>query len=237
MMIRMNTLRAIPAAMMMLATLSGSARAADAVLPQRTIIVTGEGEVLAKPDRALITAAVVNQEATAEAAAQENAAAMNRVLSAISAIGIPPNMIRTSNYSVLPQYSIQSPNRSITGYQATNQVTVTVDDLSKIGMVSDTLVRSGANQLGGVSFTLADPKPLTDRARTAAVSDARGKAQTLANAAGVKLGPLLNIQEGPGVFRPTPFAAPRALAAVQQTPIEPGDQPISVAVTMTYAIQ
>ena len=225
------------AALLMVAVLPASALAADNTAPQRTIIVTGEGEVLGKPDQARIAAAVVNQAPTAEAAAQENATAMNRVLSAIAALGIPPNKIQTSNYSVQPQYPATTVNRNnITGYQVTNELTITVDDLSKLGTISDTLVHNGANQLGGVAFTIADPKPLTDRARTAAVNDARAKAQTLAAAAGVRLGPLLTIQEGPGVFRPTPFAAPRALEAAS-TPIAVGEQPIIVAVTLTYAIQ
>lgn len=234
----MTSLRAISAALLMIAALPVPALAADNAPPQRTIIVTGEGEVLGKPDQARVVAAVVNQAPTADAAAQENATAMNRVLSAISAVGIPPNKIQTSNYSVQPQYSsvTASTNRNITGYQVTNELTITVDDLSKLGAISDTLVRNGANQLGGVAFTIADPKPLTDRARTAAVNDARAKAQTLAEAAGVRLGPLLSIQEGPGVFRPTPFAAPRALEAAS-TPIAIGEQPIIVAVTLTYAIQ
>ena len=234
----MTRFRAISAALLMIAALPASAIAADTVPPQRTIIVTGQGEVLGKPDQARITAAVVNQAPTAEAAAQENSTAMNRVLMALAGLGIPPNMIRTSNYSVLPQYSTATlaANRNITGYQAMNQITVTLTDLSKLGAVSDTLVHNGANQLGGVGFTIADPKPLADRARTAAVNDARAKAQTLANAAGVRLGPLLNIQEGPGVFQPTPFAA-RAAIGVEETPIEVGEQPIIVAVTMTYAIQ
>lgn len=234
----MTRFRAISAALLMIAALPASALAADNTPPQRTIIVTGEGEVLGKPDQARIAAAVVNQAPTADAAAQENATAMNRALSAVAALGIPPNKIQTSNYSILPQYSNATiaNNRNITGYQVTNELTITVDDLSKLGSISDTLVRNGANQLGSVDFTIADPKPLTERARTAAVNDAKAKAQTLATAAGVRLGPLLSIQEGPGVFRPTPFAAPRALEAAS-TPIAIGEQPIIVAVTLTYAIQ
>lgn len=236
----MTRFRAISAALLMTAALPASTLAADNNAAQRTIIVTGEGEVLGKPDQARIMAAVVNQAPTAEAAAQENATAMNRVLMAITALGIPPNKIQTSNYSVQPQYSNgtigNNRNNNITGYQVTNELTITVDDLSKLGTISDTLVHNGANQLGGIAFTIADPKPLTDRARTAAVNDARAKAETLATAGGVRLGPLLNIQEGPGVFRPTPFAAPRALEAAS-TPIAVGEQPIIVAVTLTYAIQ
>ena len=82
--------------------------------------------------------------------------------------------------SLIIQQKVTDPT---SGYQAMNQVTVTVDDLSRLGNVSDTLVRSGANQVGGISFTIADPKPLADRARTAAVNDAMAKARTLAMAA------------------------------------------------------
>jgi uncharacterized protein YggE len=237
------SIRALPVALAMIAALPASALAAENVLPQRTIIVTGEGEVLAQPDQARLSAAVVTQAPTAEAAAEQNAAAMNRVLGAVAALGIPPNRIRTSNYSIQPQYSVLRANdpatnpRAITGYQATNQITVTIDDLSKIGTISDTLVRSGANQMGGVGFTIADPKPLADRARAAAVNDATAKARTLADAAGVRLGPVLNIQEGPGAIRPLQFVAPRALAAAETTPIVAGEQPIIVGVTLTFAIQ
>jgi uncharacterized protein YggE len=235
-------IRAIPVALAMISALPAAALAAESdPAQQRTIIVTGEGEVLAKPDQARMTAAVLSQAPTAEAAAEQNAAAMNRVLSTVAGLGIPPNKIQTSNYSIQPQYSavrIDNPvnPRTITGYQATNQITVTIDDLSKLGAISDTLVRSGANQMGGISFSIADPRPLTDRARTAAVNDATGKARTLATAAGVRLGPLLRIQEGPGVIRPGPFAAPRAFEAAA-TPIAVGEEPIIVAVTLTFAIQ
>jgi uncharacterized protein YggE len=234
--------RTIPVALLMAAVLSAPGYSAEITPPQRTIVVTGEGEVLAKPDQARMTAAVVTQAPTAQAAAEENATAMTRVMSALSMLGIPPNKIQTSNYSIQPQYAPLSAatgggQRNITGYQAINQVTVTVDDLSKLGSISDTLVRSGANQVGGISFSIADPKPLAERARTAAVNDAMAKARTLAAAAGVRLGPMLNLQEGPSAIRPGPFFAARALEAAPPTPVSIGEEPIIVGVTMTFGIQ
>jgi uncharacterized protein YggE len=116
-------------------------------------------------------------------------------------------------------------------------VTVTVDDLSKLGPALDALVKSGANQLGGIALTIANPKPLAERARAAAVADAAAKARTLAMAAGVTLGPLQSIQEG-GSVRPVPvFAAQRAFAAAAPPPIAEGEETVMVNVTMTYAIQ
>ena len=101
----------------------------------------------------------------------------------------------------------------------------------------DALVRSGANQLGGVSFSIANPKPLAEQARAAAVRDATAKARTLASAAGVTLGPLLSVEEGTA-SRPIPkFEARATLAAQAPPPIAIGEDSVTVNVTMTYAIQ
>jgi uncharacterized protein YggE len=200
------------------------AHAADNAAMPRTISVSGEGEASGKPDQARLSAGVVTQAPTAAAALTANTAAMNRVFAALKALGIPDNKIQTSNFSVQPQYPPYRPDgteqRNIVGYQVSNQVSVTVDDLAKLGSALDALVRSGANQLGGVSFAIADPK-----------------ARTLAGAAGVTLGPLLAIQEGTS-FRPVPMYALRAEAAAPAPPpIAIGEASVTVNVTMTYAIQ
>jgi uncharacterized protein YggE len=216
-------------------------QAAENPLFARTISVTGEGEISGKPDMARLSAGVVTQAPTAAAALSANTTAMNRVFATLKMSGIPDNKIQTSNFSVQPQYPPFRPDapeqRNIIGYQVSNQVSVTLDDLTKLGPALDALVRSGANQLGEVSFSIANPKPLAERARTAAVADAMTKAKTLAAAAGVNLGPLLSLQEGTA-FRPAPvFAQARAALAVSPPPIAAGEQAVSVTVTMTYGIQ
>ena len=219
----------------------GAARAAAAEPPTRLIVVTGEGEAAAKPDQARLSAGVVSQAQTAEAALADNSTAMTRVIATLKTAGIPDNKIQTSNFSVQPQYAIPSASnptpRAIVSYNVSNQVTVTIDDLSKLGPALDALVKSGANQLGGIAFMIANPKPLADRARAAAVADGASKARTLAQAAGVTLGPLQSIQEGVS-SRPVPvFAAQRALAAAPAPPVAEGEQTIMINVTLTYAIQ
>jgi uncharacterized protein YggE len=165
------------------------AAAADNTAALRTISVSGQGEVSGKPDQAHLSAGVVTQAPTAATALSANTTAMNRVFAALKTLGIPDNKIQTSNFSVQPQYPPYRPDtaepRNIVGYQVSNQVSVTVDDLAKLGPALDALVKSGANQLGGVSFAIADPKPLAERARAAAVGNAAAKARTLAGAAGV----------------------------------------------------
>lgn len=215
-------------------------QAAEATMPRRTITVSGDAEVASKPDQARLSAGVVTQAETAAAALEANTAAMNRVLATLRAAGIPENRIQTSNFSVQPQYvpyrqENPQPQRII-GYQVSNNVSVVVDDLTKVGATLDALVRSGANQLGGIQFTIADPKPLAERARTLAVVDAQAKARTLATAAGVTLGPVMSIQETSSV-RPVPvFAMTRAVAA-EAVPIAEGEERVRVDVTLTYAIQ
>ena len=217
------------------------AYAAESGTSQRTISVSGTGEVMGKPDQARLSAGVLTQAPTAAAASTANTTAMNRVFAALRAAGIPDNKIQTSNFSVQPQYPPFRPdapeNRTIIGYQVSNQVSVVVDDLTKLGPALDALVKSGANQLGGVSFSIADPKPFAERARAAAVAEAMAKAKTLAAAAGVALGPVLSIQEGGGI-RPVPLFEARAVAAqAAPPPIAAGEESVVVNVTMTYAIQ
>jgi uncharacterized protein len=219
---------------------SSPARAAEATMPARTITVTGDAEIASKPDQARLSAGVVTQAETAAAALNANSTAMNRVFAALRMAGIPENRMQTSNFSVQPQYAPFRPEnpepQRIIGYQVSNNVTVTVEDLTKLGPTLDALVRSGANQLGGIQFMIADPKPLAERARTLAVGDAAAKARTLATAAGVTLGPLMSIQESTNT-RPIPvFAMARAVAA-EATPIAEGEERVSVNVTMVYAIQ
>jgi uncharacterized protein YggE len=227
-----------------LALMAGGAfapvEAGEATMPPRTITVTGDAEVASKADQARLSAGVLTQAETAAAALSANATAMNRVFAALKMAGIPENRMQTSNFTVQPQYAPYregnpEPQRII-GYQVSNNVVVTVDNLSTLGPTIDALVRSGANQLGGIEFMVADPKPLAERARTLAVVDGAAKARTLAMAAGVTLGPLMSMQETMNV-RPIPvFAMARAVAA-EATPIAEGEERVGVNVTMTYAIQ
>ncbi|HEX3485349.1 MAG TPA: SIMPL domain-containing protein [Micropepsaceae bacterium] len=214
--------------------------AAEARSLTRTIVVNGEGDVTGKPDQARLSAGVLTQAPTAASALAANSTAMNRVFAALKTLGIPDNKIQTSNFSVQPQYPPFRPDapepRNIVGYQVSNQASIIVEDLSKLGAALDALVKSGANQLGGVAFSIANPKPLAERARSLAVANAMAKAKTLAMAAGVNLGPLLSIQEG-AVFTPAPRFEARAALAAAPPPVAIGEESVTVNVTMTYGIQ
>jgi len=219
------------------------ANGAAAQTPERrAIVVNGTGMSSTAPDRAQLSAGVVTQGKTAASALTANNSEMEKVFATLKSLGIPENRIQTSDFSVSPQYAPFQPNlpqpqeQKIIGYQVSNQVVVMVDDLSKLGGALDALVRSGANQAGGVSFTIANPKPVAEKSRRDAVADAMAKAKTLAEAAGVSLGAVLSIEESSG-YTPGPRPMMFEAAKMSSVPVAAGETGITVNVTMTYAIQ
>jgi uncharacterized protein len=206
----------------------------------RTISVTGEGDIKAVPDEAQLSTGVVSQAATAAEALAADSRSMDAVFAALKAQGIADKAIQTSGFAVSPQYESGKDNtgpQRIVGYQVANQVSVTVDDLSKLGATIDALVASGANSLGGVSFTIRDPKPLLRQARAEAVKDAMDRAQTYARAAGVTLGPVLTIGESEA-SQPHPMFRAMAMAGSgAPTPTAPGEETVSAGVSMTFEIR
>ena len=234
-------------AAMFFASAPAVAAAQPAMPPHPHILsVSGEGEVRAVPDQAQLSAGVVTQGKTAAQALAANSTAMNSVFAALKKRGVPEKSITTSNFSINPQYppyrqdAPQEDRTRIIGYEVSNQVTVILDDVSKVGATLDALVASGANQAGGVSFTIRDPKPLMKEAREEAVKEALAKAQTLAKAAGVTLGPIISISEGGG-YQPMPVFAGKVMrmdaAAAPPAPVAPGEQSLSVNVSITWEIQ
>jgi uncharacterized protein YggE len=202
------------------------------------ISVSGQGTVSVPPDLAHIDAGVASDAKTAREASQANNAAMAKVLAALKGAGIDDKDYRTSRLSLEPQYA---PNRAgptpIVGYRASNRVTITLRDVTKVAGVIDTLVAAGANDVGNVFFSVSQASKLLDDAREKAVADARRKAEIYAKAAGVTLGAPLSIaEEGSAmpVFRPKVVAA---APASLPTPVAQGEETLSVSVNVVWAIK
>ncbi|MGJ5076870.1 SIMPL domain-containing protein [Bradyrhizobium oligotrophicum] len=213
---------------------------ADDIARQDTpaITVSGEASVTAPPDLAQIDAGVASDAKTAREAAEANNAAMAKVLQALKGAGIADKDYQTSRLSIQPQYAQNRPGQpTVTGYRASNRVTIKVHDVSKVASVIDTLVGAGANDVGNIYFSVAEPSKLLDQAREKAVADARRKAEIYAKAAGVTLGQPLNIAEDGApapVFRAKTFAAPMAATP---TPVAQGEETLSITVNVTWAIK
>ena len=202
-----------------------------------SISVTGEGTVSVPPDQAQIDGGVSSDAKTAREATDANNAAMGKVLLALKGAGIDEKDYQTSRLSLQPQYA---PNRSgpspVVGYRASNRVTVRLRDVAKVATIIDVLVASGANELGGINFTVSQASKLLDEAREKAVADARRKAEIYAKAAGVTLGEPLGISEEGGaapVFRGKMAAGMVASAA----PVAQGEETLSVNVSVSWAIK
>jgi len=206
----------------------------------RTITVSGHGEIAGAPDSATLSAGVTTEARTAADALAQNASRMNAVFAALKKLGVADKKIQTSNFNVSPQYADQTGNAPprIAGYQVTNQVDVTVDDVKKVGPALDALVASGANQINSVNFGISNPKPLLGDARTQAVGDATDRAQTYAKAAGVSLGNILSISDSDvSVSPPVPMYRAMAMAKVDSTPIAQGEETVSANVTIVWEIR
>src|SRR5262245_49293452 len=176
----------------------GPAVAQEPSVPSVSVI--GSAAVSSRPDTADVVAGVVTQAQTAAQALAENTAAMQKVMKTLADLGIAERDVQTVGLSVSPQRAQQRPGSPqpqgvITGYEVTNQVRVRVRNLDVLGRLLDALVTQGANTLGGITFSIADPKPLLQQARGQAITDALQKAQAYAAAAGVKLGRVIAIRD------------------------------------------
>jgi len=163
---------------------------------------------------------------------------MQAVIDRLKAAGIEDRDLQTTGLSVNPNwssYDSSSSGSQITGFTASNMLTVDVRALAGLGQVLDAAVADGANTLNGLTFGLTDPRPVLDEARKSAVLDARAKAELIAAAAGVALGPVLSITEGGGYGAPVPmYKAESAMAAV---PVQQGEVSLSASVTIVYALK
>lgn len=231
---------AIAAALIFAGCAAPQATAADPAPAQRTISVAGEGKAAAAPDMAVVTIGVQSEAPTAAAALRQNSADMTATIETLKELGVADRDIQTSGLSINPRYDYEN-NRSrpkVIGFTASNQVTVRLRDLSAAGAIIDQAVQSGANSLGGVSFAFSDPKPLYEEARRDAVADAKAKADLLTDAAGVRLGRLLYIQEGhTATPQPMVYAARMEMAQDQSVPMEAGESTVRASVSLIYEIE
>ncbi len=216
-----------------LMALAAPAWAAD----PRTISMTGHGEVRSPPDMAQVSAGVTSNAVTAAQALAANSTRMKSVFAALERLGVPEKNIQTTSFFVSPQYTNGENNnaRRLTGYQVSNEVSVRLDDVTKLGTALDALVSAGANQMNGISFSIQNTVPLLEKARTGAIADARARAETYAKAAGVSLGPIVSISEG-GTEAPRPMYRMAASVAVPPPPMAAGEQSVTADVAVVWEI-
>jgi len=207
-----------------------------------TVSVSGHGQVNVSPDTASVSIGIDVIQPTLGEAQEQATAQATTVIEALKAAGIADEDIQTAYFSVniLRDYSENGDPTQITGFEITNQLQITVRDTDMLGNLLDEAVNAGANSINDVTFYVDDQTAAASEARRLAVKDARTKAEELAAAAGLTLGPVIGIAEGTVSPMPPPMAAgaggemAKAQAAV---PVQPGSSTVAVDVAMTFALR
>ncbi|MBK5925878.1 hypothetical protein CCR87_00650 [Rhodobaculum claviforme] len=222
----MTTGRRLVAAAL-LAAMAGAAGAAE-------ITVSAEGRVLAAPDMATLRLGVRERAETAEAALEATSTATAALLAVLEEAGLAPADVQTSELSLYPVWRNDRDGAAADGFEAANVVTVQLRDLTVLGPVLGAAVAAGANRFDGLSFGLAEPEAAMDLARRRAVAEALRRAALYAEAAGVELPPVRQIQED-GAQAPRPMmlrGAEMDMAAAP--PVATGEIALSARVTVVF---
>lgn len=221
--------------------LPAAAHAADQA--PRRIVVLGEGEAAVKPDMAILTLTVMREALTAREALDANNKAMAEVVAAMKASGIADRDLQTAGVQINPRYDYTNKpdgtqEAKLAAYQVSNTLTVRVRDLARTGEVLDKSVTLGVNQGGGLVFSNDDPSTALTEARKKAVADAVDKAKTLSEAAGVKLGQVMEISDVSYAQPPMPIVAKAygGAADAAAVPVEAGENAYKVQINVTFEL-
>ena len=242
-------MRILLLALLASAALPAAPAAAQAAAQQtQTIIGTRldlstTGEVTRVPDLANISAGVVTRASTAAAALKENAEKMDRVITALKQAGIADRDIQTSSINLNAEYRYpQNQAPQLTGYTASNQVTIRFRDIAASGKVLDALVAQGANQISGPNMTIEHPDAALDEARQRAIAAGRARAQLYARSLGMQVARVVSVSESGGYYAPPPPPPPMperggVAMAMAPTQIVTGEQKVQVSLSMVFEIR
>ena len=206
-----------------------------------TISVTGTGRINIAPDKVTFTAGVETSAPTVEDAVNQNTTQTNALIAALKKAGASDKEIRTSNFSVFPQYEyIENRRPRVTGFNAVNTVTVTRKNATDASKLLTAAVSAGANQISGLTFGVHDQQKARDRGLQLAFEDAKAKAALLASAAGRGVGRAISIVEGSApqdVPRPMYGKTAALEARVANVPVETGEDELSFSVSVVFELR
>jgi len=222
--------------------MAGTAIAQQAAVPTISgtrLDIVATGEVTRVPDVARIGTGVVTQAPTATAAIAQNARQMASVRAGLKAAGIADRDIQTSAVNLSPDYKYTDNQPPVlTGYRASNEVTVRFRDIANTGKILDALVAQGANQINGPTLVIDKPDEALDEARIAALATARARAALYAKQLGKSVGRVLSVSEsGAAMPYPQPVMAQYSARDAAQSKIDPGEQTVAVTLSVSFELQ
>jgi uncharacterized protein YggE len=205
------------------------------------VVVVGEGQVTAVPDRAWITIAAESRAPSPREAQRRNTELMRPVQEKLRGAGLPADAIRTTGYDVQYEWDFVNGKRVGRGYVARNSIEVRIDTIDRVGEYLEIAVGSGATSLNGIRFDMKDQAKLEREALRLAVSDARAKADAAAAGAGRAIDRIVRIDEQGGISPPVPMPylrqAAQTAAADATPPIAAGQLEIRARVSLTASLK
>ena len=203
--------------------------------------VVGEGKVDITPDIASVDLGIIVNDAKSVEEAQNKINIVNNaIIAGMKSVGIDPKDIKTSNYSISPNYNYNEGGNTITGYNGNVTVTIKVRDTEKLPEVIQVSTKSGANQVMGTNYSVDKPEIYREQAREKAIANAKEQAEKLANQLGIRLGEITNIVESTGGYEP-PIYYDRAMTLekdagsnIPSPDLQPGSQTITSTVTLFF---
>lgn len=204
------------------------------------ISVSGTGEVKGRPDTLIVDIGVAVLRPSVDEATSDAARLAQAVIDALKANGVAEEDIATTNYSIWPEYDYRNETQTLRGYRVQNVVSASIRDLDNAGTAIDAATAAGGNDtiVQGVRFAIEEDSELVTAARAAAWADAKTKAEQLAGLAGRSLGAAISISESTTFPTPVPFYARAAEGAGDvATPIEPGQQTVTVTISVQFALE
>lgn len=201
-----------------------------------SVSVSGIGSVFVEPDTALLSLGVSLREDTAQEARDSVAELTDELVGSLKDNGVDANDIKTTNFSLYPEYDYRGDEQRLLGYRLTHTLSVKVRDLDRVGEVLDDAVDAVGNdlQISGISFTVDEPDQFLSEARADAMAQAKAKAEELAELGDRELGRALTISEGAVAPPPVYYEYSLALADTGGTSIQTGQLELSVNVQVTY---
>lgn len=214
-------------------------------LPQNAsqdIVVSGTGKAYIKPDIAVVNFGVKTEAKRSQDAVDQNNTKMTAITKAVKDLGVEDKDIQTTLYNLSPVYNwTEMGGRIFVGYSLDQQITVKIRNFEKINEILDKATTAGANSVGDLQFTVDDMEKVRAEARTKAITDAKAKAQSLANEAGLRLGKLINVSEGYNNYPQPIYGMGGADMAKELSSVAPsiqtGQMEVNVSVNLTYKLK
>lgn len=208
------------------------------------LIVTETGKVTVVPDIAQVTVGIEEQGQTLKITQDRVNTKSKNLTDSLKKLGVDEKDIKTTNYTVSPEYNYESTPYRINGYRVSINYEVKITDFGIVNDVLTMATQSGANVIGSISFEVNDKtkEEYTQKARDEAVKLAKNKAEGLAKASGITLGKIINVSESAGFDYPRPIAYTKemALGGIDQATVAnvtPGETEIQITVSLSYEIR